>query len=589
MPAGMHRRGSQAGTWAAAGALALALLEVAAAASGGESCATGQAAPIRIGPPFVHEDNTLELRYTNRRAVSMAEPTSAGLALLGQDFGTVVHNGEEYTVQHVSLHAPAEHALGPKPLAAELQVLHRSASNRTLGVSLLFQVGARPGRFFEDILHGLRSPLGPGGTREVHLHQGLASLLGTGSDYFAYATGASCGSAAGAEGANRWLVLAKMKKVSAAQLEALAKEAPTLAATTRPLQMRLPGTVLYSTSNRAGVRGLPTKRSQLLQTQVTRHVSANVNPPSQVQQYEDRVSQAKALYAQRLATMSRAARTGGPAAIALLQKERAQYSAWLKTVNAQEKHVREEYTAGGSAKQPPRGVAFVNTGSMVHRRSNDEDSAHMALERRRLETARRALAAQAAQNGQVATVLARREAIDAAREQRDALLEQALQQEQSQLYNEALVLQQKGQALAQAQLQLQAQAQARQYSPPAPVSPPAVPVVAAAQQSRHFMQKAHAETARDAETFRFELGSHVKKMHGLPATAATAPAKRQPAPLAASVPPTQAQPSGPEMGGPPPLVLAGLQATTAEGPVAQEASLQESLPAPPPLVLPAGG
>lgn len=221
---------------------------VAARGAGAENaqCATAQRAPLRIAPPFKPELNALRMVYAGARNFT-AHNAGNRLSLLSDGpLGFADYHGGRYVAELLDMRSPAEHVVGKTRPPLEMQLYHHdSNSGKTLAVSLLFTVGGSRSSFMDRVLFSLRRP-----TQQVH----PVALLDLGhyfrhsGDYFAYSSTAGCGPESwGHPPIDRWVVMSKMKRISAAQLAELRRRVPSLAKTTRAVQLRQKHTEVAST------------------------------------------------------------------------------------------------------------------------------------------------------------------------------------------------------------------------------------------------------------------------------------------------------------------------------------------------------
>jgi carbonic anhydrase len=552
------------------------------------SCAQGQAAPLRIAPPFAHEDNQLELQYADQRHLALRE-LGPRLALLSENLGKVTYHGEEYIAQRAEIRSPAEHILGKHRSALEVQIFHRASSGKTLGVSILFQVGSSRSRFLDAVLQTLHKKGAPGKARPVVLAQGLGKFLSQRSDYFSYAA-SSCDSdsmALGGPVVDHWVVLSKMKRVTADQLVLLQKLAPQVKQASRTAQNRAPQTILYSTRAKKEKPAPQTPAIAMVQKATVATTVASKSRYSavlaeqateqykewqrKVDAYELQVQEARQRYQARFNAIS------GTVSKEQLQQEQQKYVAWEQGVRVNEVQLQQqralyikrlqsfqnmvqgrpnvaapEEKSHVAAKQSRRKEAFVNVASSTHTVSEEQADMQnrlaallkqekmVAEAERHVAEKEKQLQVREKQDSKKELTLSSREQKDVKREQDDTLREQKdLQLEQQEKYLQAQI-QQSQQILYQEAAGLQARemqaAQATQAARAAQVAAQQVQaqaeqVLAYTNPQRMLVQKgrAKAETKADAETFRFQLGSSV---HTVRNGQVTPPAAAQPMPAA---------------------------------------------------------
>lgn len=531
------------------------------------ACAQGQVAPLRIAPPFTHEDNQLQLQYADQRHLVLRK-LGPRLALLGENLGKVTYHGEQYVAQRAEIRSPAEHVLGKHRPALELQIFHKASSGKILGVAILFQVGSSRSRFLDSVLKTLRKKGAPGKAQPVVLAQGLGHFLSQPAEYFSYAAN-SCDSDSmtlGGTVADHWVVLSKMKRVTTDQVVMLQKLSPQIQHASRATQNRAPQTVLFSTRTKKANPVLQAAPIAMVQKATAETTVASTSRYSavlaeqateqykewqrKVDAYESQVQEARQRYQARFSAMS------GTVSKEQLEQEQQRYLAWEQSARANELQLQQQRALyvkrlqsfqkvtqqPGDAK--PRVVAskphivarrmeaFVNVASSTKAVSEDQvdmqsrlaallqreqrvaaEERHVALQEKELTTLEQ-------QDSKKEISLSRREQKDVKREQADTLREQKdLQLENQEKYLQAQI-QQSQQILWQEAAGLQAQemqaAQATQAARAAQaaaqqVEAQAQQVLAYTNPQRLLVQKgrAKAETKADAETFRFQLGSSV--------------------------------------------------------------------------------
>lgn len=213
-----------------------------------DSCAGAQRAPLRISPPFRPELNALRMVYAKEQnfTVRNAGNRLALEAASRNDLGFVDYRGKRYTAELADFRSPAEHVLGTTRPPVELQMYHHDEDGKTLAISLLFKIGNSRSLLIDKVLRGLDRRRSKGGASPVALLD-FAHLFKHSSDYFAYST-VGCGPEPwGHPPMDRWIVLSKMKQISALQLKQLRRRVPELSRTTRSLNPRQTTTEVVST------------------------------------------------------------------------------------------------------------------------------------------------------------------------------------------------------------------------------------------------------------------------------------------------------------------------------------------------------
>lgn len=216
-----------------------------------DSCAAAQRAPLRISPPFTAELNALRMVYSKAQNYSVRNAGNRlALEAVGEKgLGFVDYKGKRYTAEMADFRSPAEHVLGATRPPVELQLYHHDDDGKNLAISLLFRVGTHPSKFVDRVLRSFNTH-GRGVKRVPH----PVALLDFGkelkhsSDYFSYSSAVGCGPEDwGHPPMNRWIVLSKMKRISALQLQRLRRRVPQLSRTTRSMKKRQVTTALMYT------------------------------------------------------------------------------------------------------------------------------------------------------------------------------------------------------------------------------------------------------------------------------------------------------------------------------------------------------
>jgi len=578
------------------------------------SCAQGQAAPLRIAPPFAHEDNQLQLQYADQRHLALRE-LGPRLALLAQDLGKVTYHGEEYTAQRAEIRSPAEHLLGKHRPALEVQIFHRAASGKTLGVAVLFQVGSSRSAFLDAVLKTLHKKGAPGKARPVVLAQGLGKFLSQHSDYFSYAS-SSCDSdsmALGGPVVDHWVVLSKMKRVTADQLVMLQKMSPAIQHASRAVQNRAPQTVLYSTRAKQEKPAVQTPPIAMVQKAAVASSAASKSRyssvlaeqateqykqwQSKVDAYELQVQEARQRYQARFSAVS------GTMSRDQLQQEQQRYLVWEQGVRTNEVQLQQQQAmyikrlqsfqnVMGKprvattedkpqvvAKHPRRKEAFVNVASSTHTVSASGDQVDMQsrlaallLREKKVAEAEKHVAekekqlnVREAHDSKEETTLSKKESTLSNREQKDVKREQAdtfreqkdMQLEQQEKYLQAQI-QQSQQILWQEAAGLQARemqaAQATQAARAAQaaaqqVQAQAEQVLAYTNPQRLLVQKGRAKAETKADAETFRFQLGTS-VHTVRNGQVTPPVASQPVAAAAAQP--MVAPQVPQQMVPPP-------------------------------------
>jgi carbonic anhydrase len=198
-------------------------------------CGSGKAqSPIDISDAGVAAALPLiQLHYLMTRVRVVDSGT--GFSLLPVNAGTFEVDGKSYRLTRIDLHQPAEHTIGGKAFALEVQLVHQADDGSTAIIAVVYDVGQRLAAL-DPYLRAL--PPAPGEETSPGALLDPTALLPVERGYYTYAgslTTPPCTEAV------TWYVLEVPATISAGQLGTLTARYPSNA---RPLQDRSRRTIM---------------------------------------------------------------------------------------------------------------------------------------------------------------------------------------------------------------------------------------------------------------------------------------------------------------------------------------------------------